>query len=185
MEVKRGMIHVDCTSNSSHKCSMGVAVRGLCMLVHFNDVLMLQIIRHYPGAMRHSIVILAAKLSPKCCLLNGTKVSRKMYRYAMPLTFLSRSTRDDLAPQWNASQTWTEPPPAWTLAVWQSCWKCSPSSRRTLMQPSTGYSWKRYSSQMTWDQAATVTFCHLQAQSRLSWWWSAVNRGFLRILRVW
>ena len=38
--------------------------------------------------------------------------------------------------------------------------------------------------QMMWDQAATVQFCHLRAQSRRSRRWLTVNRGFLRILRA-
>ena len=78
-----------------------------------------------------------------------------MSRYTMPLAFLSGSTRSDLAPQ-----TWTEPPPAWTLAAWQFCWECSPGNRRTFMPLSTRCSWKHDSSlHMMWDQAASVNFC--------------------------
>ena len=103
-----------------------------------------------------------------------------------PLTSLSRSTRGDLAALWIDTQTWTELPPAWNLAAWQSCWKRSPGSRRTLMWPSPGNSWKRDSSpQMTCDQAATIKFCQLRAQSRRSRRWLAGNGGFFRILRAW
>ena len=117
-------------------------------------------------------------LSPKCCLANGTNVSRKMSRFTMSGMFLSRSTRGDLAPVWNAPQTWTDPPLAWTLAAWQSCWKRPPGSWRTLMQSSTRYIWKRDSSpQMTWDQAATVKFCHLCAQSRQRRRWLGSQQG--------
>ena len=54
------------------------------------------------------------------------------------------------------------------------------------MRPLTGSSWTRDSSpQMTWDQAVTVKFCHLHAQSRRSRRELAENRGFHRILGSW
>ena len=60
-----------------------------------------------------------------------------------------------------------EPPPAWTLAAWQS----SP------IGSSTGCSWKCDSSpQMMWDKAATVMFRHLRAWSmRSRRWWQSLD----------
>ena len=147
MEAMWGMTHVDdCMAQFVPQMFDGIVVRGLCRLVHFSAVLLLQIISHCPGTMRHSSVILAAKIISKVLLSKWCQgVPNKMSRYTTPYTFLSRSTRGDFVPQWNAPPQTpphpdTEPPPAWTLAAWQSCWKRSPGSRRILMRPSTGYS---------------------------------------------
>ena len=60
------MIHVvECTLQFVPETLDGVAVRGLFRLVHFSDVLLLQIISHYPGTMRRSLVILEAKTFSK------------------------------------------------------------------------------------------------------------------------
>ena len=99
MEVIWRMIHVvDCSHQLVSQMVDRVAVSGFCRLVHFDDVLLLQIISHFPGTMRPSIVILG-KLSPKCCLANGTKVSRMMFWYIVPGT---QGVIKDLASLWNA-----------------------------------------------------------------------------------
>ena len=56
---------VDCTPQYVPQMLDGVAVRGLCRLVHFSDVLLLQIISHPPGTMRRRIVILIANIISK------------------------------------------------------------------------------------------------------------------------
>ena len=63
MKVMWGMIHVvDCAPQFVLQMHDGVAIRGLYRLVHFSDVLLLQIINHYSGTMIRSIVILVATI---------------------------------------------------------------------------------------------------------------------------
>ena len=67
---------------------------------------------------------LQSGVATKCNLANSTKVSRKISRYTTPLTFLSRSTRCDLGPLWNAPRYKQNPV---QLEPWQYCWKRSPT----------------------------------------------------------
>ena len=63
---KVGVIHVDdCTPQFVPQMLDRVAVRESCRLVLLNDVLLLQIISHYPGPMRRSIDILVAEIISK------------------------------------------------------------------------------------------------------------------------
>ena len=116
----------------------GVAVLGLCRLVHFTDVLLLQIINHYPGTMRRSIVILVAAIVFKVLPIYPARCPDtprhwRSYPGAQGVIWHPCGMVPDM----------DRTPPALTLAAWQSCWKRSPGSRRTLMRPSTGHGWKR------------------------------------------
>ena len=63
MEVIWWMIQVvECTPLFVPQMFDGDAVKGLCRLVHFSDVLLLEINSHYSGTMKCSIVILVAKI---------------------------------------------------------------------------------------------------------------------------
>ena len=75
-------------------------------------------------------------------------------------------------------------PPAWTVAVWQSCWKWSLGSRQTLMR--SGHRCKRESSPTRPPYKFPITTvrtrAHLKRASRtilrsVCSWWAVVFRG--------
>ena len=70
-------------------------------------------------------------------------------------------------------------PQAWILASWQSYWKRSPGGRRTLMQPSTGYSWKCDSSpQMTKQpQSSSATSVSSIGRAGIDWQSTGASSG--------
>ena len=133
MGVMCGMIQVvDCTSQFAPHTRRGCS-EGICRLVHFSDVILLQIISHYPRMMRRSIVILVAKIISKVLPSKwnqGVPQDVSMH-HAINVPIQEHKgwfcTPVECAP--DMDRTSILYPPAWTLSALQSCWKRSPDSR--------------------------------------------------------